>query len=81
MLLDTIQDPGNLGTIIRTADWFGVKRVVCSMDTVDAYNPKVVQSAMGSLVSIEINYINLIEYIRVEYRNTRICRFAERRCS
>jgi TrmH family RNA methyltransferase len=65
LLLDTIQDPGNLGTILRTADWFGVKRVVCSEDTVDVFNPKVVQSAMGSLVRIEIIYTNLIEYIKL----------------
>ncbi len=64
LLLDTIQDPGNLGTILRTADWFGVKRVICSEDTADVFNPKVVQSAMGSLVRIEINYVDLAEYIR-----------------
>src|SRR5580700_3452943 len=63
LLLDTIQDPGNLGTILRIADWFGVKRIVCSEDTVDVFNPKVVQSAMGSLVRVEINYTNLMEYI------------------
>jgi TrmH family RNA methyltransferase len=65
LLLDTIQDPGNFGTIIRTADWFGVKYIVCSEDTVDVFNPKVVQSAMGSLVRVEINYRNLVEYIRM----------------
>ena len=54
LLLDTIQDPGNLGTIIRTADWFGIKHIVCSADTVDAYNPKVVQSAMGSLGRVQV---------------------------
>ena len=64
LLLDTIQDPGNLGTILRTADWFGVKRIVCSEDTTDVFNPKVIQSAMGSLVRIEINYTNLTEYIK-----------------
>ncbi len=56
LLLDTIQDPGNLGTILRTADWFGVSRIVCSMDTVDIFNPKVVQSAMGSLIRVEVIY-------------------------
>ena len=65
LLLDAIQDPGNLGTILRTADWFGVKRIVCSEDTVDVFNPKVVQSAMGSLVRVEINYTNLNEYINM----------------
>jgi RNA methyltransferase, TrmH family len=52
--LDQIQDPGNLGTIIRTCDWFGIKSIVCSSDTVDAFNPKVVQSAMGSIFHIRI---------------------------
>jgi len=65
LLLDTIQDPGNLGTILRIADWFGVKRIVCSEDTVDLFNPKVVQSAMGSLARVKIEYTNLIEYIKM----------------
>ncbi len=64
ILLDNIQDPGNLGTILRTADWFGIKRIVCSRDTVDAFNPKVVQSAMGSLVRVELIYADLAGYIR-----------------
>jgi len=64
LLLDTIQDPGNLGTIIRTADWFGLKRVVCSPETVDVFNQKVVQSAMGSLIRVEVMYTDLAEYIR-----------------
>jgi RNA methyltransferase, TrmH family len=64
LLLDTIQDPGNLGTILRTADWFGIKRIVCSEDTADVFNPKVVQSAMGSIVRVEIIYTDLLEYIQ-----------------
>jgi RNA methyltransferase, TrmH family len=64
LLLDTIQDPGNLGTIIRTADWFNVKRIVCTEDTVDIFNPKVVQSAMGSITRVELVYTNLHEYIK-----------------
>jgi TrmH family RNA methyltransferase len=64
LLLDNIQDPGNLGTIIRSADWFGVKCIVCSKETVDVFNPKVVQSAMGSLVRVEVIYTDLAEYIR-----------------
>jgi TrmH family RNA methyltransferase len=64
LLLDTIQDPGNLGTIIRTADWFNVKRIVCTEDTVDIFNPKVVQSAMGSITRVELVYANLREYIK-----------------
>jgi RNA methyltransferase, TrmH family len=64
LLLETIQDPGNLGTIIRTADWFGIKQIVCSMDTADVFNPKVVQSAMGSLIRVETIYTDLAEYIQ-----------------
>jgi RNA methyltransferase, TrmH family len=65
LLLDTIQDPGNLGTILRTADWFGVKKIVCSLETVDVYNPKVVQSAMGSVIRVELIYTDLIAYINL----------------
>ncbi|CAN5212150.1 RNA methyltransferase [soil metagenome] len=57
--LDAIRDPGNLGTIIRTADWFGIKRVYCSLDCVDIYNPKTVQSTMGSIVRVEVIYTDL----------------------
>ena len=64
LLLDAIQDPGNLGTIIRTADWFGLKRVICSPETADVFNQKVVQSAMGSLIRVEVNYTDLAAYIR-----------------
>ena len=63
LLLDTIQDPGNLGTILRTADWFGVRQIVCSEDTADVFNPKVVQSAMGSLVRVELKYTELRKYL------------------
>lgn len=59
IMLDGIQDPGNLGTIIRIADWFGVKTMVCSEDCVDMYNPKVIQSTMGSILRINIVYDNL----------------------
>jgi len=58
-----IQDPGNFGTIIRTADWFGVKQLVCSMDTVDQYNPKVVQASMGSLGRVSIFYQELAQWL------------------
>jgi TrmH family RNA methyltransferase len=61
--LDQIQDPGNLGTIIRTCDWFGINSIVCSMDTVDAFNPKVVQSAMGSIFHIRIIYQDLAGFL------------------
>jgi len=63
LLLDTIQDPGNLGTILRTADWFGIRRIVGSVETADVFNPKVVQSAMGSLIRVQMTYADLGEYI------------------
>lgn len=59
LALDHIQDPGNLGTIIRTADWFGVRRILCSDDTVSQFNPKVVQSTMGSLFRVSLTYTDL----------------------
>jgi RNA methyltransferase, TrmH family len=59
LALDGIQDPGNVGTIIRTAHWFGVEQVVCSMDCADAYSPKVVQAAMGSVFKVNIIYRDL----------------------
>ncbi len=59
IVLDGIQDPGNIGTIIRTADWFGITDIICSTDTVDAYNPKVVQASMGSLSRIRVHYTEL----------------------
>ena len=57
--LDGVQDPGNLGTIIRIADWFGITDIICSQDTVDAYSPKVVQATMGSIARIHIHYTDL----------------------
>lgn len=63
LVLDQIQDPGNLGTIIRTCDWFGVQTIICSLDTVDAYNPKTVQAAKGSLLRMNIQYRNLCSYL------------------
>lgn len=59
LALENLQDPGNLGTIIRTADWFGVKTIFCSEDCVDAYNSKVVQATMGSLARVSIHYTDL----------------------
>ena len=61
--LDAINDPGNLGTIIRLCDWFGVAQIVCSKDTVDCYNQKVVQASMGSLTRVSIHYTDLENYI------------------
>jgi TrmH family RNA methyltransferase len=59
LLLDRIQDPGNLGTIIRTADWFGISHIFCSPDTVDVFNPKVVQATMGSICRVKVLYTDL----------------------
>ncbi|MFT4544858.1 MAG: TrmH family RNA methyltransferase [Bacteroidia bacterium] len=63
LVLDGIRDPGNLGTIIRTAKWFGVEDIICSEDCVDAYSPKVVQSSMGGLFHVNLNYTELHEVI------------------
>lgn len=63
LVLDGIQDPGNLGTIIRNADWFGVQQIVCSPDTADYYNPKVVQASMGSICRVNVWYTPLPEWL------------------
>lgn len=63
LVLDEINDPGNLGTIIRMCDWFGVKQIICSKNTVDIFNPKVVQSAMGSAFRVQVNYTDLENYL------------------
>lgn len=63
LVLDDVQDPGNLGTIIRTAEWFGISEIICSIGTVDAYNPKVVQATMGSLSRVRIYYTDLISFV------------------
>lgn len=63
LVLDGVQDPGNLGTIIRTADWFGITNIICSEDTVDAYNPKVVQATMGSLARVKVHYVYLETFL------------------
>jgi len=57
--LDNVSDPGNLGTIIRLCDWFGVKDLVCNINTVDCYNPKVIQATMGSITRVNVSYVNL----------------------
>jgi|CXWL01.1.fsa_nt_gi TrmH family RNA methyltransferase len=63
LVLDNIQDPGNLGTIIRIADWFGVEKIICSPDSADMYNPKVVQSTMGSIARVKVYYRDLAEWL------------------
>ena len=61
--LDDIRDPGNLGTIIRLCDWFGISQIICSQQTVDVYNPKVVQATMGSMARVNITYVDLELYL------------------
>ena len=63
LVLDGIQDPGNMGTIIRTADWFGFENIICSLDAVEAYNPKTVQATMGSLARVNIFYEDLSAFL------------------
>ncbi|MFI0490441.1 TrmH family RNA methyltransferase [Flavobacterium sp.] len=61
--LDSIRDPGNLGTILRLCDWFGINQLICSKETVDIYNPKVVQATMGSIARVNVNYIDLNAFV------------------
>ncbi|WPR72569.1 RNA methyltransferase [Flavobacterium sp. NG2] len=63
LALDSVRDPGNMGTILRLCDWFGIKQLVCTTETVDIYNPKVVQATMGSIARVNVNYIDLKSYI------------------
>lgn len=68
LVLDQVADPGNLGTIIRICDWFGIKHIICSLATVDCYNPKVVQASMGSLARVECYYIDLEAFFSNDQR-------------
>ena len=61
--MDSIQDPGNLGTIIRTCDWFGVRDIYCSRDTADCFNAKVVQATMGALARVQVHYVDLVPFL------------------
>ena len=63
LALDGVQDPGNLGTIIRIADWFGIETIICSEDTADAWTPKVIQATMGSIARVNIIYTNLLDFL------------------
>lgn len=63
LALDCVQDPGNLGTIVRLADWFGITDIVCSHDTADVFNPKVVQATMGAVVRVRVHYVDLPEFL------------------
>lgn len=62
--LDFVQDPGNLGTIIRAAAWFGIKNIICSENCVDVYNPKVIQATMGALLNVRVFYLSLHDFLR-----------------
>lgn len=64
LALDDVQDPGNLGTIIRLADWFGIRHIFCSQGTVDAYNPKVVQATMGALARVRLHYLSMTAFVK-----------------
>ena len=68
VLLDEINDPGNLGTIIRLCDWFGVDQLICSKNTADCYNQKVVQASMGSLARVNVTYTDALSYLKNEKR-------------
>lgn len=63
IVLDRVQDPGNLGTIMRIADWFGIRQIICSHDTVDVYNPKVVQATMGAISRVKVCYESLVDLL------------------
>ncbi|GJH41018.1 RNA methyltransferase [Capnocytophaga sp. HP1101] len=63
LALDNVQDPGNLGTIIRLCDWFGIETLLCNSQTVDCYNPKVVQATMGSLTRVAVHYVDLAGFL------------------
>ncbi len=69
LALDDVRDPGNLGTIIRLCDWFGIRDLVCSKQTVDCYNPKVIQATMGSITRVNINYLDLKEFLINQKKN------------
>lgn len=64
LVLDTVQDPGNLGTIIRIADWFGIENIICSNETVEVYNPKVIQATMGSIARVKVHYTDLAKFLQ-----------------
>src|SRR5690606_39704754 len=74
--LNDVRDPGNLGTIIRLCDWFGIENLICSTETVDVYNPKVVQATMGSLIRVKVFYTDLAAYLK-NYKHTIFGTFME----
>ena len=72
LILDDLRDPGNMGTIVRTADWFGIRQIVCSKTTVELYNPKVIQATMGSFTRVKVYYTDLVEYIDKNVQGKRV---------
>ena len=68
LALDDVQDPGNLGTIIRLADWFGIEHIICSQNTVDVYNPKTIQATMGGIARVKVHYTSLPRFYPVARR-------------
>lgn len=64
LALDDIQDPGNMGTIVRLADWYGIRHIFCSHSTADIYNPKVVQATMGAIARVQVHYVDLVSFLR-----------------
>ena len=72
IVLDDIQDPGNFGTIIRLASWFGIDQIICSENTVDCYNPKVIQATMGAIAHVKIYYTNLLSFLSDSIKQGRI---------
>jgi RNA methyltransferase, TrmH family len=72
IILDQVSDPGNLGTLIRLADWFGIRHIICSADTVECYNPKVVQASMGALFRMNIVYTELSDFLTSCRKTARI---------
>ncbi len=73
LALDTIQDPGNMGTIVRLADWFGIKNIFCSADCADVYSPKVVQASMGSISRVRVEYTDILSWL---IENNDVCIYA-----
>ena len=73
LALDGVQDPGNLGTIIRIADWWGIEHVVCSHDTADAFAPKVIQATMGAIARVKVSYVDLPQWLSDLPHNVAVC--------
>lgn len=68
LVLDEIQDPGNLGTIIRIADWFGIRNVICSKNTTDVFNPKALQATMGAAARVHVHYVDLVDFLKTIHK-------------